>query len=74
MELKKYPEISLEKKKGLFFQIGLIVTLIILLGAFEWKSYDKVNYNLGQLNLANIELLIKQVLLQKNLIKPLYLS
>jgi protein TonB len=55
MEPKKNPEISLEKKKGLFFQIGLIVTLIIVIGAFEWKSYDKVNYNLGQLNLDDLE-------------------
>ena len=47
MEPKKNPEISLEKKKGLFFQIGLVVTLVIVLGAFEWKSYEKVDYNLG---------------------------
>ena len=32
------------------------------------------NSDLGQFNLANIELLIKKNLLQKNLIKPLYLS
>ena len=55
MEPKKNPEISLEKKKGLFFQIGLVVTLIIVLGVFEWKSYDKVDYNLGQLNLDDLE-------------------
>jgi periplasmic protein TonB len=55
MEPKKNPEISLEKKKGLFFQIGLVVTLVIVLGAFEWKSYEKVDYNLGQLNLDDLE-------------------
>tara|TARA_B100001057_G_scaffold438715_1_gene471398 strand:- start:197 stop:580 length:384 start_codon:yes stop_codon:yes gene_type:complete len=32
------------------------------------------NSDLGQFNLANIELLIKKDLLQKNLIKPLYIS
>ena len=32
------------------------------------------NSDLGQFNLANIELLIKKDLLEKNLIKPLYLS
>jgi tRNA A37 threonylcarbamoyladenosine modification protein TsaB len=32
------------------------------------------NFDLGQFNLINIELLIKKNLLQKNLIKPLYLS
>jgi len=51
MEPKKNPKISLEKKKGLFFQIGLIITLLVIYGAFEWKSYDKVAYNLGQLRL-----------------------
>tara|TARA_B110000467_G_C18096321_1_gene354710 strand:- start:45 stop:698 length:654 start_codon:yes stop_codon:yes gene_type:complete len=55
MEPKKNPEISLEKKKGLFFQIGLILALVIVLVAFEWKSYEKVEYNLGQLNLDDLE-------------------
>jgi periplasmic protein TonB len=55
MKPKKNPEISLEKKKGLFFQIGLVITLVIVLGAFEWKSYEKVEYNLGQLNLDDME-------------------
>tara|TARA_Y200000002_G_C22450369_1_gene566064 strand:- start:5 stop:385 length:381 start_codon:yes stop_codon:yes gene_type:complete len=32
------------------------------------------NTDLGQFNLVNIELLIKKRLLQKNLIKPIYLS
>ena len=32
------------------------------------------NSDLGQFNLANIELLIKKKLIQKNLIKPIYLS
>ena len=55
MEPKKNPDISLEKKKGLFFHIGLVITLVIVLGAFEWKSYDKLAYNLGQLNLDDLE-------------------
>jgi len=32
------------------------------------------NSDLGQFNLANIELLLKKKLVQKNLIKPIYLS
>ncbi len=32
------------------------------------------NSDLGQFNLVNIELLIKKKLIQKNLIKPIYLS
>tara|TARA_B100001248_G_C27357888_1_gene444807 strand:+ start:823 stop:1206 length:384 start_codon:yes stop_codon:yes gene_type:complete len=36
--------------------------------------YGFKNSDLGQFNLANIELLIKNNLIQKNLIKPLYIS
>jgi protein TonB len=52
---KKDPKISLENKKGMFFQIGLAVTLIAVLISFEWKSYDKSNFNLGDLNLDDME-------------------
>ena len=55
MEVKKNPKVSLENKKGMFFQIGLAVTLLAILIAFEWKSYDKTNYNLGDLNLDDME-------------------
>ena len=55
MIAKKDPKISLENKKGMFFQIGLAVTLIAVLISFEWKSYDKSNYNLGDLNLDDME-------------------
>ena len=36
--------------------------------------YGFKNSDLGQFNLANIELLIEKNLIQKNLIKPLYIS
>ena len=55
MEPKKNPELSLENKKGMLFQIGLVSALIIVLVAFEWKSYQKIEYNLGQLNLDDLE-------------------
>jgi len=38
------------------------------------KLFGFKDYDLGQFSLANIELLIKNKLLQKNLIKPIYLS
>ena len=38
------------------------------------KLFGFKDYDLGQFSLANIELLIKNKLLQKNLIKPSYLS
>lgn len=38
MEIKKAPKVDLEKKKGIFFEIGLVLALGILLFAFEWKT------------------------------------
>ena len=55
MKAKKNPEINIEHKKAMFFQIGLALTLIIILVAFEWKSYDKADYSLGQLQMDDLE-------------------
>lgn len=43
MELKKSNKADLESKKGIFFQLGLIFAMAIILVAFEWKSYDKLD-------------------------------
>jgi periplasmic protein TonB len=40
MELKKNPEADLTKKSGLFLNIGLVVSLLFCITAFEWKVYD----------------------------------
>lgn len=40
MELKKSEKADLEKKRGVFFQLGLIFTMAVVLIAFEWKSFD----------------------------------
>ena len=53
----------------MFFQIGLAVTLLAILIAFEWKSYDKSNYNLGDLNLDDMEEEIIPITRQE--VKPL---
>ena len=55
MEPKKNPEVNLERKKGLFLQIGLIIALLVVLGAFEYKTYEKIAYNLGSLSLDDLE-------------------
>ena len=55
MELKKNPKVNLESKRQLFFQIGLVFSLVVVLIAFEWRSYDKNKYNLGELNLEELE-------------------
>lgn len=41
MEAKKSPKADLEKKKGLYLEIGLVATLAIVLLAFSIKSYDQ---------------------------------
>lgn len=38
MELKKSKKVDLEKRKGMFIEIGLVVTLAIVLVAFEWTK------------------------------------
>jgi protein TonB len=55
MEPKKNPEVNLERKKGLFLQIGLVIALLVVLGAFEYKTYEKIAYNLGALSLDDLE-------------------
>ena len=55
MESKKNPEVDLERKKGLFLQIGLVIALLVVLGAFEYKTYEKIAYNLGALSLDDLE-------------------
>ncbi|MEY8591913.1 energy transducer TonB [Butyricimonas hominis] len=42
MEIKKTPKANLEGKKGIFFEIGLVVALGILLCAFNWKATTEV--------------------------------
>jgi protein TonB len=41
MEAKKSDKADLSKKTGLFFSMGLLFTMSIVVMAFEWKSYDE---------------------------------
>ena len=57
MEAKKNPNIALAKKKGLFLNIGFVISMLIVLVAFEWKTYDDANLlELGQVEDAFIEI------------------
>ncbi|HQH40491.1 MAG TPA: energy transducer TonB [Bacteroidales bacterium] len=38
MEVKKSDKANLEKQKGIFFQLGLVITLGLMLVAFEWTT------------------------------------
>ena len=41
MEPKKNPKADLTKNIGLYFVIGLCVTMFITWRALEWKTYDE---------------------------------
>jgi protein TonB len=46
MKQKKVKRVDLEKKRFLFFQIGLLISLALVLIAFEWPGYEKNNQTL----------------------------
>src|SRR5210317_727246 len=51
MEAKKNSEVDLSKKAGLFLNIGLVLSLALVIMAFEWKFYDDGSLvDLGQVN------------------------
>ncbi len=43
MEPKKNPKADIGRNSGLYFVIGLTLTMLIVYGALEWKTYDKTN-------------------------------
>lgn len=42
MELKKSPKADLENKKSYFFEIGLIISLAVIIGLFSWSQSERV--------------------------------
>lgn len=40
MELKKTVKADLQKKSGVFFSLGLVISMSLTVLCFEWKSYD----------------------------------
>ncbi len=50
MELKKNPKVNLEKKKTLFMEIGLVISLALILIAFEWKSSEGIQTDFAQMD------------------------
>jgi protein TonB len=41
METKKNPTLDYRRKSGLFFNIGLVASLLAVITAFEWKVMDR---------------------------------
>ena len=54
MQAKKTPRANLEVKKVLWIQIGLIIALLIVFAALEWKSYEKRELDLGQREVIDV--------------------
>lgn len=48
MEPKKTQKADLESKKSIFLEIGLVIALLVVFAAFEYKSYDKQTIDLSQ--------------------------
>lgn len=40
MEARKNPRYELAQYRGLFFNIGLVVSILMVIAAFEWRFYD----------------------------------
>ena len=60
MEIKKSPKADLENKRGLFLEIGLVVALVLVIGAFDVtpKFYRIEKVDLGN---AHVEVEIVEV-------------
>lgn len=43
MELKKNPKLDYRRKYALFFNIGLVMSLALVISAFEWKVIENVS-------------------------------
>jgi len=49
MESKKNPNVDLTRKRGLFLSIGIAISFLLVITAFDWNIYDEGNLvDLGQ--------------------------
>jgi protein TonB len=51
MEPKKNPKVDLTKKSGMLLNLGLTISLALVIVAFEWKTYD----DQGLVDLGQVE-------------------
>lgn len=68
MDRRKTPKTELESKRTIFLQLGLIFTLALVLLAFEWKSYDRTVYDLGERE--DVDVMEEVILNTKQEVKP----
>lgn len=67
MELKKNPKADLEKRRGLYLEIGLVVILAATLVAFEVKSYDSEEETAFQREVIEEP---EEVIIQTDVVEP----
>lgn len=64
MLVKKYDKVNLEKKKGLFFQLGLIAAISVAIFLFEFGT-EKENYNYYEIQATEVDLEVEQLFIKK---------
>ena len=67
MELKKNPKADLEKRRGLYLEIGLVVILAASLIAFNVKSYDKDESQIVQREVTDEP---EEMIIQTDIVEP----
>jgi protein TonB len=55
MELKKNPKANVGRNSSLYFAIGLALMLFLTNYAINYKSYDKSNVDIGQVNMDALD-------------------
>lgn len=68
MEAKKTPKADLENKKVVFIQIGLVISLGLVLLAFEWKTYEKAEKEVFQRD--EVEFVQEEIIQTEHEVKP----
>lgn len=70
MEKKKTDKADLESKRGYFLEIGLVVTLLLILLAFEWSTTVEKAESLGTLDLVIEDEELAPVTRQEDIVLP----
>jgi periplasmic protein TonB len=65
MNLKKSESANLENKRAIFFETGMIIALILVFYAFNWKTYEKESIQAFQRIADNTPIELVPVTVQK---------
>jgi len=68
MDSKKSKKADLEGKRTIFIELGLVIALALVFAGFEWKSYEKIEFEMGVRE--DVELVEEIVIQTEQKIKP----